>query len=87
MLHRAPFTLIEPDGGYAPGARCTRHETRGNEHLPIAAYATPSDVPVPLRHMLREAHVSGLTLENLSLLYELPLEWLQLFALPSEGRA
>lgn len=62
-----------------------RFETFGNEHLPIQPYSSPADVPVPLRHTLRQAHRSGLTTKNLSLLFELPLEWIELFCLPDEN--
>lgn len=47
--------------------------------LPIEPYHQLTDVPVPLRHTIRRAHESGLTIENLVKIFDLPVEWVQRF--------
>lgn len=56
------------------------------DHLP-PLYLTPNDVPVPLRHTLAHAHATGLTVHDLSLIFELPESWIELFVRPYEGHA
>lgn len=52
-----------------------------------STYACPNDVPVPLRHALKTAYDSGLTIKNIALVYELPEDWLTLLVKPPEGCA
>jgi hypothetical protein len=63
-----------------------RRDDEPNPLAPMVPYAAPSDVPVPLRQNLKLAHDSGLTVAQLSALYEMPEEWITLFV-ADEGRA
>lgn len=86
MRHSTPFTAIEiQDPLY--GTLRERHDTLGAEALPThqgIQYSSPSDVPVPVRHMLRYAHASGVTIKNLSIIYDnIPQDWIRLFAAPA----
>jgi hypothetical protein len=64
------------------------HESQpARELAPIAPYKIPDDVPVPLRHTLKQAYESGLTVENLALVFELPAAWVELFVRDAEGKA
>lgn len=50
-------------------------------------YGCPNDVPVPLRHNLKYAHHTGLSVQNLAKIYELPVEWVELFVRDIAGNA
>src|SRR5260370_131004 len=55
----------------------------GTRFCPLPAigdlYRKPEDVPVSLRHTLRYAHDSGLTVQSLADIYGLPAEWVAQF--------
>lgn len=58
-----------------------------NELGEVEPYRTPNDVPVSLRHTLRQAHESGLTPKHLAEIFELPVEWIALFVKDPKGQA
>lgn len=71
---------IDAKGVPKPGRRHSSRTTPfGKKHLPIEPYHHLTDVPVPLRHTIRRAHESGLTIEHLVKIFDLPAEWVQRF--------
>lgn len=71
------ITLVDAEAG------CKRVSVVDLDNLPAAcprpSYASPGAVPVPLRHLIRQAHASGLSVHNCAVIYDLPEEWVELF--------
>jgi hypothetical protein len=75
---KTPFkTWIEnPDGTKAQSD--TPAETPVVFSDPV--YETPDDVPVPLRHSLAYAYATGITIEELHIIYDnIPKAWIEKF--------
>ena len=56
-----------------------RGEDDPNPLAPIEAYVKPSDVPIPLQQNIALAVSTGLTPKQLSVIYEIPEEWIEMF--------
>lgn len=50
-------------------------------------FDVPSDVPEAIQMVLQHGFDSGISVENLSDVYGLPIDWVSLFVLPAEGHA
>jgi len=68
-----------------PGAQ-RRDERPSTGHLTVIlndpVYAEPVDVPIALRQALRRAYDSGITIEQLNIIYEIPIDWITMFVKP-----